>query len=95
LTDERLAELRQEWRSRVGIEQQGIFAAHHVPDLLDEVERLGSVVDDYKEVIELHHADFLKIKKIASDAVATWPTETYTHGVFLADALREIDRIVR
>jgi hypothetical protein len=57
-----------------------------------EVRRLGSVVDEYREVIDLHHADFVKIKGLARVAI---DCEYDVYDPTWALAVREIDRIVR
>jgi hypothetical protein len=75
------------------------FIAHarsDVPALIAEVRRLGGVVDEYKEVIEAHHADFRAVKVQAAKGLQC-PTalDCPAQVEWTRRALTEIDRIVR
>jgi hypothetical protein len=59
-------------------------------ELYTELIELQGILAEYKRVIDLHHADFLKIKEIVTDALS----DHLLHGVAW-DALKAIDRIVR
>jgi hypothetical protein len=67
-----------------------------VPDLLDEVARLGKVIDEYKEVIDLHHADFRAVKIAVKEGLQT-PTalDCAAQVEWKNRALEKIDGIVR
>jgi hypothetical protein len=75
------------------------FIAHarqDVPALIAEVRRLGEVIDEYREVIEAHHADFRAVKVQAAKGLQA-PTALDCPGQveWARRALTEIDRIVR
>jgi hypothetical protein len=70
-------------------------SAADVPALLAYVAHLESAVDEYREVIEAHHADFRAVKVAVTQGLQA-PTALDCAGQieWARRALTEIDRIV-
>lgn len=78
------------------IKQYPLSSYGQVIDFIGEIRRLDGVINEYQEVIDLHHADFQKIKRVAQRGLqAPTALNCAAQVEWMRNAFYEIDRIVR